>query len=104
VIGVAQGHDVRCRRRIAQRPERAPSELGDPIDEVRRQPPRVLVDALEPQRREHRDRGHEPDGGHVRHRRELEAARVIGQAKRHRVEVERVLGTHPADEAREAGH
>ena len=42
VIGVPQGHDVGRRRWIAQRPERAPSQLVDPIDEVRRQTPRVL--------------------------------------------------------------
>ena len=57
VVGVAQGNDVGRRRWIAQRPEGEPSQLGDPFHEVRRQMLRMLVDALEPQRREHRDHG-----------------------------------------------
>ena len=44
VIGVPQGHDVGRRRWIAQRPERAPSQLGDPIDGVRRQTPLLALD------------------------------------------------------------
>jgi hypothetical protein len=57
VVGVAQGNDVGRRRWIARRPEGEPSQLGGPFHEVRRQMLRMLVDALEPQRREHRDHG-----------------------------------------------
>ena len=101
VSGVPQGNDVGRSSRIIERPERAPAESFDPIDESRRQVGGMSRDAIEAGRRQDRHRRLESDHGRVRHRRQFEASCVVGESERSSVERERVVGSLPADDLRE---